>query len=196
MKFLIISDTKLKVSITREECLEYNIDTSDSDFSTNEIRLVIREILTKAEEECGFTVGKEKILVQLYPMPEGDCELFVTKLTGLSSRERGIVRDTEGLTTYQSKRGVYRFADRETLYLAARAIHREGLDCDLYRADSGEYYISIAENVTDGISEHEILIEYGERISELPLYVLGEYGTLVAKGNGIEYLLSDDLHCE
>ena len=190
MEFLIISDTKLKVSISRNECLKYGIDTSEADFSTNEIRLVIREILDLAEERCGFKVGREKILVQLYPIPEGNCELFVTKLVGLSARERGIVRDSDELTTYQSKRGVYRFSDVQTLKSAVLAIYRDSVDCDLYLSDAGDYYISIAESFTDGISEFEVLIEFGERLGELPIFVIAEYGTLISRGDGLKSALA------
>ncbi len=190
MEFLIISDTKLKVSITRDECLKYGIDTSDADFSTNEIRLIIREILELAKKRCGFTVDREKILVQLYPMPDGDCELFVTKLVGLSARERGIVRDADELTTYQKKRGVYRFSDTITLKEAVRAIYRDGVECDLYVSESGEYYISIVESFADGISEFEVLVEFGDRLPELPVFVMAEYGTLLSDGRGLETALT------
>lgn len=190
MEFLIISDTKLKVSINRNECLKYGIDTSDADFSTNEIRLIIREILDLAEVRCGFKVGREKILVQLYPMPEGSCELFVTKLVGLSAREQSVVRDSDELTTYQRKRGVYTFSDATTLKNAVRAIFRESVDCDLYLSDDGDYYISVVESITDGISEFEVLTEFGNRLDELPVFVISEYGRLISKGDGLSAALS------
>ena len=80
MEFLNISDTKLKVTLSPEECVSYGIDTSKSEFTRAEIKEVMRDILSLAEGECGFVVTSEKILVQLYPMPSGECEIFVTKL--------------------------------------------------------------------------------------------------------------------
>ena len=54
MEFLKISDTKLKVTLTEEECLSYNIDTGKGDFSGNDIKRAVREIIALAERECDF----------------------------------------------------------------------------------------------------------------------------------------------
>ena len=74
--------------------------------------------------------------------------------------------------------------------MAVRAVYRTGVDADLYRDDLGRYYIQVDEEIADGISELEIFVEYGERLSSLPIAVISEYGTLLAKGNAFEYVLS------
>lgn len=190
MKFLIVSDTKLKVTLSAEDCLKYSIDTSGNDFSTNEVRLAIKNILSVAKDECGFCTEGDKILAQLYPMPDGSCELFITRLSALKGKSVEAVRDIEGLPTMENKYGAYCFRDAKSLISAARAIYREGIDCDLYLADDGVYYISIREDFLDGISEFEILTEYGERLPALPLYVISEYGTLLCKSKAIDYILA------
>ena len=133
MKFFNIGDNKLKVILSPEECVRYSIDTGKTEFSGKEIKSAVRDILAFAEDECGFTVESEKLLVQLYPMPSGECEIFVTKLTGLSSRDKRALKDVEGLATIQKKRVVYRFDSREDLISAAKAVYREGIECELYR---------------------------------------------------------------
>ena len=189
MEFLIVSDSKLKITLNAEDCLKYAIDTSGSDFSTNEVRLAIRALLEVARERCGFRADGEKILAQLYPMPDGSCELFITKLSGVSAQAREAVRDIEGLSPIEDKYGTYAFRDGQTLLSAARAIYREGIECDLYLSDDGIYYISIKEDIVGGISEFEILTEYGERLKSLPLYVISEYGNLLCKGKALDYIL-------
>ncbi len=192
LNFLNINDTKLKVILSAEECVNYGIDTTKSEFSRTEIKQVVRDILTLSGDECGFSVTNEKILVQLYPMPSGECEIFVTKLTGLTSRDRGMLNSVDGLTTMEKRRGIYRFDSRENLIRAANAIYREGVECELYSDESGRYYISIDEEITDGISQVVALIEFAQRISDLPIQVLSEYGKLILSDNTLKEIISDN----
>ena len=191
MKFINIGDNKLKVVLSPEECVRYSIDTGKTEFSGKEIKSAVRDILAFAEDECGFSVESEKLLVQLYPMPSGECEIFVTKLTGLSSRDKRALKDVEGLATIQKKRVVYRFDSREDLISAAKAVFREGIECELYR-DGDRYYISIDEEITDGISELEILIEFADRLPGVPINLLSEYATLIFNTNTLAGIISED----
>jgi negative regulator of genetic competence, sporulation and motility len=120
------------------------------------------------------------------------CEIFVTKLTGLPSKDRAALRLADGLSTYERRRGIYRFASREELIKAARAISEEPPECEVYIDEVGQYYIAFEESLTDGISEQEILIEYGERLKDLPIHVLAEYGKLLISENALEKIISGD----
>jgi negative regulator of genetic competence, sporulation and motility len=93
---------------------------------------------------------------------------------------------------YERRRGIYRFASREELIKAARAISEEPPECEVYTDEVGQYYIAFEESLTDGISEQEILIEYGERLKDLPLHVLAEYGKLLISENALEKIISGD----
>lgn len=192
LEFLNIGDTKLKVTLTSGECLRYGIDTTKTDFTRGEIKGVMRDIILLAEERCGFSVTSEKILVQLYPLPSGECEIFVTKLTGLSGKDRAALRLADGLSTLEHRRGIYRFSSREELIVAARAIAGEKPECSLYVDDVGQYYISLEEGIVNGISDHEVLIEYAERLKDLPIHVLAEYGRLLISENTIDRIISED----
>ncbi len=187
MKFLVISDTKLKVTLSKSECKDYDIDMKCSEFSSNEIRLVLKDILKRAENECGFRSAGEKILVQLYPMPDGSGELFVTKLVNLPWREQEIVSECDTLTTYEEELAVFRFDSKELLLSALNSVYSTAAPCDIYLADSGEYYINIKEERTNGISNIEILTEYGKRLESLPIYVNGEYGKQIACKDGLAF---------
>lgn len=191
MKFLNINDIKLKVTLTAADALQYGIDTASGDYSTKEIREAIRAILDVARSECGFCAEGEKILVQLYPLPEGECELLVTKLGGVSKKDRAALSASEGVSLMERKRGTYRFCTAEEVVSAVRAAYREGVVSDLYRDDLGRYYLHIEEEFTDGISEFEIFVEYGERLTSLPIAVLSEYGKLLYKDTALDYILSE-----
>ena len=188
MEFLNISDIKLKVTLSAEECREYGIDTEKTNFDGAYIRRVIRQILASAEQECGFSTGADKILVQLYPLPDRSCELLVTRLLNISRRDRAVLSSSDGLSLIEDKRATYRFESWEYLCRAVRAAYRAGAVSDLYRDDLGRYYISLTESLTDGISEFEVFVEFGERLSALPIGVLSEYGTRLARGNALDLI--------
>lgn len=190
MEFFVSGSNKLKIILSCEECAEQGIDTTLSDFSTNDVRIAIRRILNTAGRECGFFSEGERIFAQLYPTKDGGCEIFVTKLKGLSDKARTAVRDIEGFCSVEERRGVYSFEDSTTLVAAARAIYRGGIDCDLYASDDGRYYISIVENYDRGISEFEVLTEYGERVKSIPVYVISERGELLCKQKALDYIMS------
>ena len=193
MKFLNISDIKLKVTLSPEDCATYGIEVDLSGYTTKEVRQSIRQILALAESECGFRVDSDKILVQLYPMPSGDCELFITRLSAISRKDRAVLSSADGLSLMENKRGVYRFDTADALFRAVMSAYRKGVASTLYRDDLGRFYLSLDEEVTDGISEFEIFVEYGERLTALPLAVLAEYGRVIADEKALDFILRGGL---
>lgn len=189
MKFLNINDIKLKVTLDAEDTARYGIDITSGECGSREVRGVIRDILEIAKAECGFSADGDKILVQCYPLENGECELLVTRLGVVSRKDRAAISSADGVSLLEHKRGVYRFSAFSELYAAVRAGANPERRADLYRDDLGRYYLHTDEEFADGISECEIFIEYGERLSSLPIAVLSEYGTLVAKDNAIKYVL-------
>ena len=190
MEFLNISDIKLKVTLSPDECVAYGIDTTLSDFSGADVRRAIREVIAAAERECGFKTAGDRVLVQLYPLPDARAELLVTRLVGMTRRDRAVLSSSEGVSLMEHRRGIYRFDTARDLLRAVRAVYREGVLSDLYRDDLGRYYISVGEDITDGFSDMEALVEFGDRLSSLPIAVLSEYGELIAKGNALEVIYS------
>ncbi len=190
MEFLVVSDTKLKITVTEQECSRYGIDRCDSEFSGSEVKNIIRELLQLAKDECGFDADGEKILVQMYPLPDRSCELFITKIANLPWRERKAVDSSDRLKTYETAVGVYCFSGLDTLIQAVRAVYRQGACADLYSASNGDYYIQLAECLSGGLSEYEVFREYGKKLDSLPITLMGEYGRCIAKGNAFDYVMS------
>ena len=190
MKFLNISDIKLKVTLSVKECSDFGIDTSKGDYSTGEIRHAIREILAVAEKECGFSTEGDKILVQLYPLPDGECEILITRLVSMSKRDRDTLASADGISLFEKKRSTYRFPGFAEVYAAVRATRRTDVLCDLYRDDLGRYYLYLEEELGSGISDFEVFTEYGERLSALPIAVLSEYGERIVSESAFDYILS------
>ena len=184
MEFLCVGQTKLKVVLSKAECDAYNIKSIDSETKDKALRQSLRRIFDQAQEASSFRVTNERLLVQVYPLSDGGCELFITKLSAISERERRAVKASDELLTVGSRVSVYRFSSLTELTLASRAVQDKTIPCDVYRADNGEYYISVTETAMSGISDCEVLSEFGERIRTLPLSVKGERGQLIVRDTG------------
>jgi len=186
MTFLNVGNKKLKVILTAEEGDRYSVRSIEAGEPTPSLRAALREILTLAEEDCGFDPSGDRLLVQLFPLDSGGAELFVTKLSSVPERERRTLSES-GIMTYADKSAFFRFPDAKSLAGAARArAHRVAR---VYRSNSGEYYLAIAESVLSGISDCEILSEFGDRIHKLPLGLNGEYGSLILADKPLSSLI-------
>ncbi len=188
MEFVAVGPMKLKVTLSRDECEKYKIKPDAAEPDGVSIRTALRELFALAAERTSFRVGCEKVLVQLYPLADGGCELFVTKLSAAGEREREAIRTSGALTTYQGKDAVFRFEDFDTLLRAARSIGRASGESDLFRGWDGAYYIRTSENLLGGISDVEPLSEFGARLPALPPGIDGEWGSCLVRGCAIAYL--------
>ena len=74
MELIVISDSKIKLMLTRDDMDRYRGMTKD----------VLREIMEDAKKQCGCTAMEGRIYVQMYPSKSGGCELFVTRLENRS----------------------------------------------------------------------------------------------------------------
>lgn len=190
MKFLRIGSNKLKASLTAADCERYGIrcDTDPDSFDKKEVKKAVFGILDEAKSKCGFDIADEKILIQLYPIENGACELFVTKLGTLTPRERDDLVRSRKVTYAETVREVFRFTDIDELVLLARALPDKSVKSDLFQDTDGAYYLRVSENTVDGISSILPIFEFGERVSELPYDIEGERGKLVYRDTAIERL--------
>lgn len=188
MEFLTVGGIKLKVVLDSRECEKYNIKSIEAGEPSPTVRASLHEILLAADDECGFNVEGERLLIQIYPLQNGGAELFVTKLSAIPERERRSVTES-GIMTYTERSAYFRFPSELELLGAARA--RKNRVSRVYKAIDGEYYLAISENIIAGISDCEILSEFGERIHKLPLGLNGEYGSLILSDKPLSELLSN-----
>jgi len=70
MELIVISDSKIKLMLTRDDMDHYRGATKD----------ILRGIMEDVRRQCGCTMMNGRIYVQMYPSRSGGCELFVTKL--------------------------------------------------------------------------------------------------------------------
>ena len=167
MDFLIVSSSKLKIMMSREEMENFDISDVEEGYTSAEARRAFWRVLDAAREECGFDVSGDKILIQFYPIKDG-YEIFVTKLGKIgASAERSITR-SQNVTILTSKLSIYKFPDISSLISASKNVSHETLSrvVRLYASDDGEYYLMLEERSSpSALSE---LLIFGEFAKEVP----------------------------
>lgn len=187
----------MKIVLTSEEAKGYRLDLSDPAKDTQRSRRALWSVLDDARKSVSFDPSGDKVLVQLYPMKSGGCEIFVTKLGILSEASARLVSDSDRVTLLSKGYGFYAFSTSEDLYRAVLTIknHPSGIipKGDLYFLDNVGYVLKIEEygRGREGI-EFMSILEFGKRLpSELSSYIT-EHGTLLASSNAIETISASD----
>lgn len=90
MELILINSGKLKIMLSEEDMLEYELNCDAADYDTTETRRAFWNILAEAKERTGFDAASERVFIQLYPSKAGGCEMYVTKVGLRSGPERRI----------------------------------------------------------------------------------------------------------
>lgn len=190
MEFLLIGDSKIKIVLDREETEKYHLDSSSPDVSGPNARRILWHILEQAKSQVGFDPAGDKVLIQLYPLKNGGCEMFVTKLGILSESSARLVSKSDRIAMVSKKRSLYSFDSIDDLIAAARAVSfcSDGTPSasDVY-TDGRRYFLSIDEYGKGGEPvEFPCILEFGTAVTaELSIYI-SEHADLLTDGDGIE----------
>ncbi len=151
MELIVISESKIKLMLTRDDMDHYRGATKD----------VLREIMEDARKQCGCAVMEGRIYVQMYPSKGGGCELFVTKLENrVGSGEAG---EDRVLTDYRKyifeERGshiIYAFESMNNLLGTCARLSElgySGSSMAYHDRSAGKYYLLLE-------CETHIAVEY------------------------------------
>ena len=78
MEFIVINEEKLKVILTSDDMKKLNISAEDLDYQKTSTKRVVWEILDKAKQTEGFDSDNSKLYIQVFPSPDGGCEMFAS----------------------------------------------------------------------------------------------------------------------
>lgn len=93
MEMILISENKLKITLSPLDMKDFDLDCDTADYSKTETRRAFWSILDEAKHLTGFDAASDKIYIQMYPSREGGCEMYVTKL--VAALTTNIVKLTE-----------------------------------------------------------------------------------------------------
>ncbi|GEM_PF-1323929 len=187
MQFLIISEHKMKITLQKADMEKYGIGVDTVDYDTPKCRRIFWQILDEAKQKKNFDVGEERVLLQMYPKPDGGGELFVTKLGKMAPSGVKKIEESDRVTTLKNERLTYRFPDGLSLSEAARAVSAFGgrVESDVYLDEDGGYYLTILER-PEGKSRYLCLCEYGDAVPKCLEGYVFEHTTKLTDKNGIE----------
>lgn len=190
MEFLLIGESKIKIVLNRKEAERYHLDTSTPDVSGPGARRIFWSILEEAKREVGFDPAGDKVLVQLYPLKGGGCEIFVTKLGILSESSARLVSKSDRIAMLSKKISLYSFDGLDDIIAAAIAVKSQVGDLspisDVF-TDGVRYYLSVEEYGKGGEPvEFPCILEFGTQVTaELSSYIF-EHADRLTDGDGIE----------
>ncbi len=162
MELLKISESALKVSLTREDMELYDIEFDMLDYSNIETRRVIWSILDEAKRTLGFETVRENIYIRAFRCMSGGCELFVCR----EAKEN------------ISQPRMFRFDNAELLIMACKRLENcgYGKESRLYAGDDGRFYLVLfCEGDTVFLDEVAVRVRYCEGY-------LGEHAKHVCSG--------------
>ncbi len=190
MEFLLIGDSKIKIVLNADEAEGQGLNTSAPDISGPAARRAFWRILDRAKAEVGFDPAGDKVLIQLYPIKNGGCEIFVTKLGLLSDSSARMVSKSDRVAMLSKKRSLYSFEELSDIIGASCAVCSlaKGLSpgSDVY-TDGTRYFLAIEEYGKGGEPvEFPCILEFGTPLApELSTYIC-EHTTCLTEGDGIE----------
>ena len=193
MDILKISESKLKIMLTKSDVKKYKLDTDNVDYNDTKTRNKVWEILDYVKKYHGFDHEGEKLLIQFYPSRDGGAELFVTKLENLSHKnERSISRSTN-VTMLDSKRTIYSFGSFDDLIRASRIIKNSKSikGSELFFDGENGYYLEIYERGASrhgSICDFAILLEFSSAVPKELFPYITEHCSKLTRGNAVEQL--------
>lgn len=168
MEAVRIGDHKLKLSLSAEESRKYGIDGSADCRDTASVRKNVWQVLDAAKGITGFEPSGDKLLVQFYPMREGGCEIFVTKLGVLSESSARLVSSSGRISIISRRRSAYALLPNVNSKMPWQLIKRaveQNLKADIYLSDNGGIFI-VCEELSNDSPEPELvsILEYAVRL--------------------------------
>ena len=200
MEFILISDSKLKVMLTKSDLDEFDICAEDLDYSNTETKRMFWDIIGRAKKSVGFNCDGMQVLVQLYTSRDGGCEMFVSKL-GASCRaqEDGELPEMRYKPLYKQERATYRtgafgFDSLEWLISVCKRLCSIGYsgESSAYLGDDRRFYLFLNGLDAAGylrVDEYSFISEYGSsENTEATIGYLYEHGKLLREKDAVEIL--------
>ncbi|MBQ9921201.1 MAG: adaptor protein MecA [Clostridia bacterium] len=180
MELLQINKNKLKITLSVRDLEEFDLTVSTLDYNTTKTRKAIWEIFDRAKRQVGFDAAKSKLKIKVYPLSDGGCDMYVSKLSQGYS-ELHAVRSTFRSSV---KKCAYIFNSFSEVY-ALCTLMPVTTHSSLYSDMLGRYILLIDQGF-DLRGRKKLLSEFGSllNISYIESY-LNERCTLICKENAV-----------
>lgn len=146
MKLYQLNENEIKITLSKDDLKELDLTLSTIDYNTTKTRKAIWEIFDRARDEIGFDAAKNKIYVKLYPLSDGGCEMYVSKLFSkqlsyYSSSTKPLCVKRKKLK-YVCRSYAFHFKNFDDLYTACQALPYVS-QSSLFLDENGEYILTL-----------------------------------------------------
>lgn len=189
MDMIVISDSKLKLMLTKNDMKRLDISCESIDYDNSDTRIALRSILEEVKCQSGVDLLGKRICIQVYPSREGGCEMFVNVLpAAISDRRKKESAPTPTARVCRSQ-GIYCFRDGMTALISfCSALRRMGYPgrSSLYRdTRSSAVYLILDESG----GKYSFICEYGGERREAPAAeYISEYCSPIRENDAVEIL--------
>lgn len=197
MELIMINSSKLKIMLSGDDMIKYDLDTDKIDYDTTATRRAFWSILDDAKTETGFNAANDKLFIQLYPCKKGGCEMYVTKIGDPRlPAVKGDLQIMPSDTHYggHKRMEAYAFEDMESMLCVCRRLLTLGYEGEshAYRDSRGQFFLLLCRYAYGAyayLDEYSFISEYGrsENVGHIKLYI-SEHATCICEGDAVEKL--------
>ncbi len=184
MELIMISDTRLKVVLTRVDMEKYHLDFDGDAYESTATRRAMMRLFDDVKRRVGFDISDDRILVQIWQSSDGGCELYISKM-----ESKPHTRRTPRVTACDFETQIYRFATLADLIAVCHALDARRYDhpSEVLHADDGRWYLLLdGVEVTSPLDALSFIGEYAEKQgATLSPYVLREHAVTIAREDAV-----------
>ena len=189
MELLLISENKIRISLSKEDLDEYRITCEEMDYDNTETRRAFWCLFDEVKQKTGFDAAKSRIFIQIYPDKNGGCELYVSKINAPANGDNAESAPHVSFIPELSCQEVYSFDGINALLSACRQLSSLGYvgQSSVYADKQGRFYL-----ITNGDTQRTFfLTEYGLRhTSKAVRLYINEHCSVVCSERAVETLSS------
>ncbi len=188
MELLLISENKIKISLTKADLDAYSITSDDIDYDNTETRRVFWTLLDEAKRKTGFDAAKSRIFIQIYPSRDGGCELYVSKISRAERDEElssNVLRELSKIKeeAKEKKTQVYLFDEINSLIAACRRLKAVGYNrsSSAYSEGKKRFFLTVDLN-----GNNSFIGEYGQRQrADRTMLYINEHCGVICEGDAV-----------
>lgn len=198
MKIEKISTNKIKVTLTNEDMLEWELNFDNLTYNSPQVQELFWDVIRRAEYELGFFVDNAQLMVEAMPTKSEGFVMIVSKVDEQQSLAKH-VKSRPKRTEIKVKRKprsiiqpqIYEFEEFDDVVNVCCQIYDLFEGYSLMYKYNNRFYLSLL-NIND-MDDEKIsykLLEYGKRMpySATIEGKLVEYGEVMIKKNAIEVI--------
>lgn len=186
MDIIKINQNAIKVALSYDECCNYEFIT-DTESDNELMQSSVNKLLEKIKLETGVDFSGKGLLIQVYCVRDGSCEIYIA-----GTEEKIVYKERIAPYGIKKNTGNYRCIFRfDCLEELISACHRLELIIDdicsqVYYEDNTEKYYLVCEGISSKELRFSFLNEYSRQIKQSSFYYIAEHFRCICEENAIK----------